>query len=86
MTIPLDRLGTITKLVVSTLVILAFLGIIAALIWLTLRDKDFPPGVKETLLVLVGILAGSFKDTVGYWLGSSHGSDRKTELMSQVNQ
>lgn len=77
----LDRMGPIMKGVVTALVILAFLGIIAALIILTLRDKDFPPGIKETLLILVGILAGAFKDTVGYWLGSSHGSERKTELM-----
>jgi membrane protein DedA with SNARE-associated domain len=64
------------------LVIVAFLGCIAALFFTALREKDFPPGVKETLLVLIGVLAGSFKDTVGYWLGSSHGSERKTELMA----
>ncbi len=82
----LDRMGPIAKLAVTILVILAFFGCIAALFVTALRDKDFPPGVKETLLVLVGVLAGSFKDVVGYWLGSSHGSDRKTELMTQVNQ
>jgi hypothetical protein len=80
--IGLDRMGSIAKLTVSLLVILAFFGCIAALFVVALRDKDFPPGVKETLLVLVGVLAGSFKDVCGYWLGSSHGSDRKTELMN----
>ena len=77
-----ERFGPVVKAIVSTLVLFAFFGIIAALIWLTLRDKDFPPGIKETLLVLVGVVAGSFKDVVGYWLGGSHSSDRKTELMS----
>lgn len=78
----LDRLGPIMKGVVSLLVIMAFLGCIAALFVVAYREKDFPPGVKETLLVLVGVLAGSFKDVVGYWIGSSHGSERKTELMA----
>ena len=78
----LDRFGPVMKGVVSVLVIAAFLGCIAALFAVTYREKDFPPGVKETLLVLVGVLAGSFKDVVGYWLGGSHSSDRKTEIMS----
>jgi hypothetical protein len=78
----LDRLGNFAKVAVTLLVILAFLGCIGALFFTALRDKDFPPGVKETLLVLVGVLAGSFKDCVGYWLGSSHGSERKTEIMA----
>lgn len=82
----LDRFGPWVKAAVSIIVMLAFFGIIAALIGLTLRDKDFPPGVKETLLVLVGVVAGSFKDVVGYWLGGSHSSDRKTELMNGDNK
>lgn len=77
-----DRAGHWMKGAVTILVILAFLACIGALFGVTYREKDFPPGVKETLLVLVGVLAGSFKDCVGYWLGSSHGSERKTELMA----
>jgi len=82
----LDKYGPIMKGVVSILVIGAFLGCIAALFVVTYREKDFPPGVKETLLVLVGVLAGSFKDVVGYWLGGSHSSDRKTELMASTGE
>jgi hypothetical protein len=82
----LDRMGPVVKSTVSILVLLAFFGCIAALFWTALRDKDFPPGVKETLLVLVGVLAGSFKDVVGYWLGGSHSSDRKTELMASTGE
>lgn len=78
----LDKAGPIMKGVVSLLVILAFLACISAMFVITYREKDFPPGVKETLLVLVGVLAGSFKDVVGYWIGSSHSSERKTELMA----
>lgn len=80
----LDKLGPVMKAIVSVLVIFAFLGCIAALFLIADREKDFPPGVKETLLVLVGVLAGSFKDVVGYWLGGSHSSDRKTEIMAST--
>ncbi len=82
----LDKLGPASKAAISLLVVMAFFGCIAALFFTALRDKDFPPGVKETLLVLVGVLAGSFKDVVGYWLGGSHSSDRKTELLSANSQ
>jgi len=78
----LDKFGPIAKAVISLLVVAAFFGVIAALFILSAHQKDFPPGIKETLLVLVGVLAGSFKDVVGYYLGGSHSSDRKTELMN----
>lgn len=78
----LDKAGPLMKGIVSLLVLLAFMAIICALFVITYREKDFPPGVKETLLVLVGVLAGSFKDVVGYWIGSSHSSERKTEILA----
>lgn len=79
----LDKYGPIMKSVVSLLVILAFFAILGALIILTAREKDFPPGIKETLLVLVGVLAGEFKNTCGYWMGTSHSSSRKTEILAE---
>ncbi len=79
----LDKFGPWAKAVVSLLVILSFIGMIGALFWMSLRDKDFPPGIKETLLVLVGVLAGEFKNTCSYWLGTSHGSSVKTSLMAE---
>lgn len=77
----LDRFGPWAKASVSLFVILSFIGMIAALFWMSLRDKDFPPGIKETLLVLVGVLAGEFKNVCGYWIGTSHGSSIKTSMM-----
>ncbi len=77
----LDRFGPWAKAAVSLLVILSFIGMIAALFWMSLRDKDFPPGIKETLLVLVGVLAGEFKNVCGYWIGTSHGSSVKTSML-----
>lgn len=42
-----------------------------------------PPGEnKDMLLVLFGILVGQAKDIGGYYFGSSAGSARKTELLS----
>ncbi len=80
----LDKFGPYARAVVSLLTILAFIGMIVALIWMALRDKDFPPGIKETLLILVGVLAGEYKTTNGYWLGTSHGSSVKTSIMANT--
>lgn len=43
---------------------------------------EMPAGNKEASLILIGVLAGSFKDVVGYFFGSSKGSSEKTELLS----
>jgi hypothetical protein len=81
----LDRFGPIAKGAVSLLVIAGFFGIVSALFYMALGDKDFPPGIRETLLVLVGVLAGEFKNVCSYWLGSTHSSARKTEMLAQGN-
>lgn len=77
----IERIGPIAQLVVSTLVIVAFIAVVGVLLATILLGihVDFAPGVKEVLLVLVGVLAGSFKETTGYWLGSSLGSYRKDQ-------
>jgi len=36
------------------------------------------------LLVLAGVLAGAFKDVVGFWLGSSLGSQKKDDVIKQA--
>jgi hypothetical protein len=82
----LDRFGPYAKGAVSLLTILAFMGMIAALIWMALRDKDFPPGIKETLLILVGVLAGEYKNVNSYWIGTSHGSSIKTAIMATTDK
>jgi hypothetical protein len=78
----LDRFGHAAKAVVSLLVIAGFFGIIGALLYMANSQKDFPPGIRETLLVLVGVLAGEFKNVCSYWMGSTHSSARKTEIMA----
>ena len=76
----LERIGPILQAIVSIAVLAAFFGTIGGLIGLSV---DIPGGIKEILLVLVGVLAASFKDVVGYWLGSSYGSSRKTDQLAQ---
>ena len=76
----IGKLGERVKVLVSVLVISAFFGTISALFALSYYEVDFGAGVKEVMLVLIGVLAGSFKDVTGYWIGSSHGSALKTAL------
>jgi hypothetical protein len=76
----IDRLGPLMKSIISVLISLAFFGTIATLFFLSYYSVALEPGVKEVLLVLVGVLAGAFKDVSGYWLGSSASSARKTEI------
>ena len=76
----IDRFGPMVKTAISMLIIIAFFGSIASLFVLSYYKVDLANGVKEVLLVLVGVLAGAFKDVTGYWIGSSHSSTRKTEL------
>lgn len=75
----LERVGPLVQALVSVLVLAAFFGTVGALIT---SNDDIPPGVREVLLVLVGVLAGAFKDVVGFWVGSSYGSARKTDQLA----
>ena len=56
-----------------------FAGFFGVLYLLVTREA--PAGNKDTLLVLLGVLAGSFKDVVGFLWGGSMGSEKKTEAI-----
>lgn len=43
--------------------------------------QDFPAGVREAALLLLGVLAGEFRGACGYWLGSSAGSRANQEAV-----
>ena len=75
----LETVGPAMQALTSIGVLVAFFGTVAALIGMS---ADIPPGVKEVLLVLVGVLAGAFKDVISYWVGSSYGSQRKTDQLA----
>ena len=76
------KAGSVAQACVAVGVMVAFF---AVLYWLLEGNKDLTPGVKEVVLVLTGVLAGAFKDVVGFFLGSSLGSQRKDEVIRQAN-
>lgn len=53
------------------------------LYWVTylLINQETPEVNKDALLILLGVMAGSFSNVVGYFFGSSKGSSDKNELM-----
>lgn len=78
----LERIGPVMQALVSVLVMVSFIATVGVLLaTLFGYANDIPTGVKEVLLVLTGVLAGSYKEVVGFWLGSSYGSARKTDAM-----
>lgn len=79
----LERVGPFAQLLVSVVIIAAFLGTIYALLFVTAAIEG---SVREVLLILVGVMAGAFKDVVGFWLGSSYGSARKTDALTNGNK
>lgn len=78
----LEKMSHWAQFLVTGAVVFAFFAVIAAL-FLLVKD-DFPAGVREVILILVGVLAGAFKDCVGYWLGSSASSQKKDALMGKA--
>lgn len=80
----LDRrnVSLLAQLLVSFTVALAFLGSLAALLVFAWYGREFPPGLKEVLLVLIGATCREFGGMCAFWLGSTTGSDRKTDLLA----
>lgn len=74
----LEKMTHWAQFLVTGAVVFAFFGVIAALIY---TPTDLPPAVEKVIMVLVGVLAGSFKDVVGYWMGSSASSQKKDAAM-----
>ena len=76
----LDRVGFVAQMIICVAILVAFFGTIYLLLT---QPINLEMGTREVLLVLVGVLAGAFKDLVGYYFGSSLGSATKTELVGQ---
>ena len=75
-----EKMANWAQFLVTGAVVFAFFGVIMALFLYV--KTDFPAGVREVLLILVGVLAGAFKDCVGYWLGSSASSQKKDAALA----
>jgi len=63
--------------VLSAIVLFLFGGSLAIVL-----TQSAPPGSENVANVLLGALAGMAGTVVSYWVGSSSGSARKTELMA----
>lgn len=60
----------------STFVTIGFFGIL-----ITMLVYEYKP--TESLLIMLGALGAAFGAVVNFWLGSSHGSQRKDTLLSE---
>jgi hypothetical protein len=65
---------------ISTLVVVGFLGLVGALLWRAIPDN-------QVTMMLIGALSAGFQQVLSYWLGSSKGSSDKTaELTALVKK
>jgi len=72
-----DKMPTILGLSVTG----GFFGLVGLMAF-----HAFPEQTKDVLLMLVGALTVGWKDVMGYFFGSSAGSDRKTEILASEKQ
>lgn len=76
------KLHDILQTLTAIAVIIAFLSVVAALIFIEIPERN-----RETFIHLMGIIEGSFvTGLVGYYFGSSKGSHDKTQAMIESNK
>ena len=68
-------------IVISVLIILAFVAVLFAFFTLKLNFNDV---TGQVVLILIGTLGSAFTQVVNYWLGSSAGSQRMGEAVRQI--
>jgi uncharacterized membrane protein len=61
----------------------AFIVALIAAIVILLIYSTIDASVKDSLLVLLGVLAGAFKEVTGFFFGSSKGSSDKNEMLNK---
>ena len=78
-TVSLAKAGSLVQWAapVVSVVVLATFGIV---MWAALT-RALPAGSETILNMLLGTLAAMATSVVGYWVGSSAGSERKTDLL-----
>jgi len=67
----------LAQLTISAMVLAAFAGVLVLVLIV-----GIPPGVAEVANVALGTLGTMAASVVNYWLGSSRGSARKTDLLA----
>lgn len=73
-----------TPRILAYLYTFGFLTTLAAEIWIGVAGLKIDPLVSKSIDILLGILTGMVLGTKEYYFGSSSGSDRQTELLSQA--
>jgi hypothetical protein len=56
-------------------------GIVTSLTYI-LCFVDVPVSSKEVLLIVVGIVCGEWKNSVGYWYQNTRSSEEKTKMLA----
>jgi hypothetical protein len=62
----------------------AFLGFFVVLWLLFSMQRDFAPGVREVLLLLIGAMVARFGQSYDYWMGTSRGAVEMRQGIEQV--
>lgn len=70
----------ILQYVLAALIVLCFFSILALLLFFKIHSEN-----TETLNIAIGALLTAFGTVVGYFFGSSAGSQRKTDIIAQSN-
>ncbi len=78
-TVSLAKAGSLVQWA-PPVVSIVVLGTFGAVMWVALTQA-MPPGSATILNMLLGTLAAMSTSVVGYWVGSSAGSERKTTLL-----
>ncbi|MEB3319813.1 MAG: hypothetical protein VKI63_02600 [Cyanobium sp.] len=69
-------------LVARALLSVLFIGGFGAItMYVLTQDADFPPGVKEVILYLMGALTTGVITVVNFWFSSTQGSADKTAAL-----
>ncbi len=72
-------LHAVAVCVISVLVVLGF----GTMLWLVLANP-LPEGNSEIVYILLGTLSAGFSTVLTFWLGSSHSSQDKSQMMSDA--
>jgi len=75
------KIKDIFQYVLGALIVIGFFILLYLLVTSEVPEKN-----KDLLNLVVGALIGSFATIVGYFYGSSKGSQEKTEIMAKQNK
>jgi len=68
--------------------LLAFLAVAGLIIcvYFVATNPGLPPGAREAIMFVAGVLASAVRDVYGFEFGSSRGSKEKDQLMAELKR